>query len=197
MATAPQPRITPEDYLEFERSSDVRHEFDRGKLCAVSGASFRHGLISANLMRELGVRLQGQPCAAISSDLRVCVHPNGLYAYPDVLVVCGPPQFLDGQFDTLLNPSLIIEILSDSTERYDRGEKFAQYQRIESLRAYVLVSQALMRVEWFTRRDDETWTYQTANAPDGVLDLPDALSLPISIPLSAIYDRVEFDPSRP
>jgi Uma2 family endonuclease len=193
MSTAPKRLMTPEEYLAYERSSEEKHEFYRGEIFAMSGVSYEHSQINANLMRELGNRLAGSTCQPHASDLRVCVHPSGLYTYPDVLVVCGRPRFLDKRFDTLLNPTMIVEILSESTQSYDRGAKFEQYQRIESLRTYVLVSQEAMRVEWFTRSEDGAWIYRAANGPDGVLDLPDTLAIPVAIPLSEIYERVEFE----
>jgi Uma2 family endonuclease len=185
--------MSPEEYLTFERSArDAKHEFYRGEMFAMSGVSYEHSLISSNLNFALRTALAGQSCVPHSSDLRVCIHPDGLNTYPDVLVVCGRPEFLDGHFDTLLNPALIVEILSDSTEKYDRGFKFEQYQAIESLRAYVLVSQKSVRVEWFTRNDDGTWIYRAAVGPEGSLDLPTALVVPVSIPLADIYENVEF-----
>jgi Uma2 family endonuclease len=192
MSTAPKRLMTPEEYLAYERSSEEKHEFYRGEIFAMSGMSYEHSQINANLMRELGNRLAGSTCEPHASDLRVCVHPSGLYTYPDVLVVCGRPSFLDKRFDTLLNPTMIVEILSQSTQSYDRGAKFEQYQRIESLRVYVLVSQEAVRVEWFTRGEDGAWIYRAVNGVDGVLDLSEVLAVPVSIRLGAIYERVEF-----
>jgi Uma2 family endonuclease len=196
MSTAPKHRMTAEEYLAFDRASDVRHEFYRGELFAMSGARWAHNLIAANLASELHARLKGHPCRVTSSDTRVLIQSAGLFVYPDIVVTCGTPRFLDNEFDTLLNPTLLIEVLSDSTEQYDRVFKAAHYQRIESLRTYCFVSQRSMTVEWFTRAGDQTWTLHAAGGPDGVLDLPDTLAIPVAIPLAEIYERVDVDRSQ-
>jgi len=157
MAAQPVTHMTPEEYLAFERASDTKHEYYHGDLFAMAGASYAHGLIIGRLTRELGNLLRARDCAVVPNDLRVRVSPPGLYAYPDIVVVCGQPQFADDQKDTLLNPVVLIEVLSPSTEAHDRGYKFAEYRKLESLQEYVLVSQQEARVEVFSRRLAGQW----------------------------------------
>src|SRR5258707_36170 len=137
MSAQPQARLTPEQYLEIERAaSEVRSEYYRGRMSAMAGASYKHVLITGNLSRGLGKALKKSQCAVGANDLRMRVSPEGLYTYPDVVVVCGEPKFADDWTDTLLNPVLLIEVLSPSTEAYDRGFKSAQYRTLESLQEY-------------------------------------------------------------
>src|SRR5690606_7579846 len=139
MTAVPKKRLTAEEYLEFERSSEIKHEFYNGRVFAMAGAKRRHNLIALNIGSEIRSNLKGKDCEAYPSDMRVLVAEFGLYTYPDVSVVCGKPEFQDDVLDTLLNPVLLIEILSDSTESYDRGRKFQHYRSIETLKEYVLV----------------------------------------------------------
>ena len=125
-------RYTPEEYLALERKAERKSEYLNGFITGMSGASFEHGLLAANLIREIGMQLKDGPCDVLTSDVRVLVNSTGLYTYPDVTVVCGRPLFLDKVFDTILNPAVVIEVLSPSTETYDRGDKFAHYRRVES-----------------------------------------------------------------
>jgi Uma2 family endonuclease len=188
--------LTAAQYLQIERASDSRHEFYRGEMTAMTGASYQHTLIVRNLVIDLGNRLRGGPCRAIPNDLRVHSDRIGFYTYPDLVIHCGEPQFLDGHFDTLTNPIALIEVLSDSTEAYDRGAKFDRYQRLDTLRTYVLVSQRNMSVWWYDRNEPghpATWTLHTASLPTESLVL-DQLGTPVSIPLADIYADVEFDP---
>lgn len=196
MSTLAQPRCTPEQYLAMERQAAHRSEYVNGRVYALAGASHRHNVIVGNTFGELRSRLRGRPCVTYVNDMRVKVIETGLYTYPDVAALCGDPQFEDGHTDNLLNPSVIVEVLSDSTERYDRGEKFAHYRRLESLREYVLVSQHRMRVELFVRQG-EHWVLTELDGPDAVLPLE---SVGCSIPLGSIYEQVEFtegDGARP
>src|SRR5579859_5553179 len=121
MSAQAQPRLTPEQYLDAERTAEFKHEYYNGHIYAMSGGSYRHGQIIGNLTGALLTRLATRPCSVVPNDLRLRVSPDGLYTYPDVIVVCGDPRFVDNQHDTLLNPALIIEVLSPSTEAYDRG----------------------------------------------------------------------------
>src|ERR1700687_5113392 len=158
MSAHPQPRLTPEQYLERERAAqDVRSEYYNGRVYAMSGASYRHVMLISSLSHHLRNALGTSPCSVGTNDLRVRVSTDGLYTYPDVVVVCGEPRFVDGLADTLLNPILIIEVLSPSTEAYDRGFKFAQYRTLESLQEYALVSQSEARVEIFRRQPSGDW----------------------------------------
>jgi Uma2 family endonuclease len=159
-----------------------------GEIFAMSGASEAHILITGNIARHLGNQFEGGPCRVYASEMKVRVRPTGLYTYPDVVVVCGSRQFADDHRDTLLNPTVIFEVLSPSTEAYDRGEKFAHYWRLESLTDYVLVAQDHIRVEHFTRQSDG-WFVTAAGALDEVLRLD---SIESALSLSAIYANVEF-----
>ncbi len=187
-SAAEKTRYTPEQYLALERKSPIKHEYYDGEMFAMAGASREHNLIAGNLYREISLQLRDRPCEAYISDLRVLVRPTGLYAYPDVVAVCGEPQFQDREVDTLLNPTLIIEVLSPSTEAYDRGSKFAQYRRLESLREYVLVAQDRVCVERYTRQGQE-WVLTELNRLEDSLVLA---SIDCQVALSEIYAKVQF-----
>lgn len=133
--------LTPAEYLAIDRKAEFKSEYFAGEMFAMSGASFKHNQVVANLIAETAARLKGGPCQIVPSDLRLSVSPTGLYTYPDAMVVCGEPEFIDDHFDTLINPTVIFEVLSDSTESYDRGAKFRHYRSLDSLQAYVLISQ--------------------------------------------------------
>jgi len=151
--------MSEQEYLAFERVSAERHEYAHGEVFAMAGGTRAHSLIAGNIQRELGLALLDRPCEVHGPDLRIKIVARGRYTYADVLVVCGRPIFEDEQRDSLLNPRVIVEVLSDSTERYDRGEKFTQYRSIPSLRDYVLVSQHERLIECF-RRQDEEWLFR-------------------------------------
>ena len=183
--------MTPGEYLELERKSEFRSEYIAGRMYAMSGASLRHALIASNLHGEIWSQLRGKGCKVVMNDLRVKVSPTGLYTYPDIVAFCGDALLEDEHFDTLLNPTVIAEVLSESTEAFDRGEKFAHYRRLDTLREYVLVAQDKIRVEHF-RREGEAWVLSEVNGPDATLYLG---SIDCHIPLAAIYEKVQFDPS--
>lgn len=153
-------RMTSEEYLAFERASEQKHEYADGEIFPVSGGTREHSLIGQNLARELGNALLERPCEVHGSDMRIKVVATGRYFYPDVSVVCGEPRFEDEARDTVLNPKVIVEVLSDSTERYDRGDKFASYRTIESLKDYVLASQTRPLIEHYQRSPDGTWVFR-------------------------------------
>ena len=184
MSAQPVTHLTPDEYLAFERASDIKHEYYHGDLFAMAGASYAHVLIVGNLAGELRNLLKGRGCVVVSNDLRVRVSPPGLHAYPDVVVVCGQPQFADDQKDTLLNPIVLIEVLSPSTEAHDRGYKFAEYRKLESLQEYVLVSQQEARIEVFTRRAAGQWMMTEFVGPETEFRLD---SLECRVPLAEIY----------
>lgn len=188
MSTAETTRYSAAEYLAIERKSEIRHEFHRGEMFAMSGASREHNLIAGNISREIGNQILDRPCESYSSDMRVQVEATGLYTYPDVVVVCGGPEFEDARVDTLLNPMVLFEILSESTEAYDRGAKFGHYRKIPSLREYVIVSQERMLVERYCRRGDD-WLLTEFSKPDQVLVLE---SIDCQIPLNRIYAKVTF-----
>ncbi|HEV7590881.1 MAG TPA: Uma2 family endonuclease [Longimicrobium sp.] len=179
---------TPKEYLALERAADHKSELVNGHIYAMSGASFRHNLIVANIVIDVGGRLRGGRCSVVSNDQRVKVSRTGMYTYPDVVALCEPPELEDAQGDTLLNPGLIIEVLSDSTEKYDRGEKFAHYRRIESLREYILVAQDKIRIEQYVRHGNH-WMLSEISDPGDVLRIQ---TLGCEIALRDIYDRVDL-----
>lgn len=149
--------MSEQEYLAFERSSPEKHEYADGEIFAMSGGTIEHSAVAANIIRELGNSLFGKGCRTLTSDMRLKIPSTGRYVYPDGSVVCGPPEFVDDTRDTLLNPRLIIEVLSDSSEAYDRGDKFAGYRSIASFQEYVIASQKEPRIEVFTRQPDGSW----------------------------------------
>jgi Uma2 family endonuclease len=186
------PRLTEAEFLVLERAAPFKSEFYDGEIFGMAGASPMHALIAANLIGELRTKLKGRPCKPFTSDLRLKVEATGLCTYPDVSVICGPLQFAAGTDDTVVNPTLLIEVLSDSTEGYDRGEKFRHYRQMPSLKEYLLVSQRLPRIEHFLRRANEEWTLRAAESRDASLALP---SLEITIELNEVFTGVDFAPA--
>lgn len=185
-------KLTPAEYLDIERAATYRSEYFDGEMFAMAGGSPRHSLIKVNLCGEIRTRLKGLPCTPYDSDLRILVSATGLYTYPDASVICGPLEYEDARRDTVLNPTLLVEVLSDSTEAYDRGKKFSHYRQIPALREYLLVSQEEAKIERFLRSDDGTWTLTEAAGLDATLPLP---SLGIEISLREVYDKVDFEAS--
>jgi Uma2 family endonuclease len=183
-----QTYLTPEEYLTFERKATTKHEYVNGQIVAMSGASFAHNFITANTANQLYNQLMDSECRVATSDMRVKVTEIDSYFYPDVVVVCGEPRAEDDTFDTLLNPTLIVEILSPSTETYDKGEKFEHYQQIASLKDYILISQDEVHVEYYYRQENE-WL-QTEFV--GLEDVLSVLSIGCELRLSDIYRRVEI-----
>ena len=178
--------FTPEEYLVSERKATLKSEYLNGEILAMSGASNAHNLITLDIGTELNIQLRERECLVYTNDMRVRTSPMGSYFYPDVVVVCGEPQFEDNVFDTLLNPILVIEVLSPSTEVYDKGEKFRYYQELTSLREYVLVSQDRVRVEQY-RLAKTQWVQTEFRAPEDVLPL---VSIGCELSLRDIYRRV-------
>ena len=190
MSSRAQPRYTPEQYLEMDRNADYRSEYVNGEILAMAGASREHTLVVTNLVREISTQLRGRPCETYSNDIRVKISPSR-YTYPDLIVACGTPEFLDEKFDVLLNPIIIVEVLSPTTESDDRSWKFAHYRRLTSLKDYVMLSQYRPVVEHYTRQADDQWVLTEIRGLDKVLRLP---SIGCELPLSEIYERVEFAP---
>lgn len=194
MATrAAQTHLTPEEYITLERKAipnadTVRSEYINGRIINMPGASFAHNLITNNISGELRTRLKGSACAAFANDMRIGIPTAKSYFYPDVGVVCEEPRFEDDVFDTLLNPIVVVEVLSPSTEAYDRGEKFAHYRQLASLQEYVLVSQDQIRVDHY-RRQEKQWIFTDFEKQDETLQLP---SIQCELPLLEIYQRVTF-----
>lgn len=189
MSLQPKPRLTPEDYLALERSADFKSEYFNGEIFAMTGASESHNLIVINTIRELSIQLKKRPCKVYANDMRVKVDPTGLYTYPDVVVTCGKAQFDDTHLDTLLNPVLIVEVLSDSTEAYDRGRKFEHYRKLGSLVEYVLIAQNRPHIESYRRQADQQWLLRECSELDGTLRL---LSIDCDLALAEVYDKVEL-----
>ena len=188
-SAAAQTYLTPEEYLAFERKATTKHEYLNGHIVAMSGASREHNLITGNIFGGLYIQLMERECEVYASEMRVKIHQAASYTYPDVVVVCDEPRFEDDVFDTLLNPTVIVEVLSPSTEAYDRGEKFEHYRQIPSLKEYVLVSQDRVRVDHYLRQGGTQWLLTELDAPEDVLPL---ISIACDLPLHHIYRRVEF-----
>jgi len=179
--------FTPEEYLEFERNSEIRHEYLDGEIFEMAGANKSHNIISANVIRVLGNELFVRECNVYGSDMRVKITATEKYTYPDVVAICGEEIYEDGTEDTLLNPMLIVEVLSKSTEAYDRGAKFEYYQTIESLQEYVLIAQEPFRVEQFVRKDKNIWTYFEFRRAEDVVNLT---SIDCKLTLKDIYHKI-------
>jgi Uma2 family endonuclease len=188
MTAQPIQYLTEEAYLQYERTSTLKHEYYNGHIYAMAGASEDHNLIAMNIAAILRARVRGSSCRAYPSDMRVKVLHTGLNTYPDFTVVCGPPQFVNPEKrDTLTNPTVIIEILSPSTESYDRGEKFQHYRTIDTLQEYILVAQNKYRIERFVRHDTNEWVLSDIAGIDSSLPLS---TLQTQIPLAEIYEQV-------
>jgi Uma2 family endonuclease len=180
------PTFTPEQYLALERKAEFKSEFDNGIIEAMAGATREHNLIAGNVFRKIGNQFEDRPCEVYMGDMRVWVGPAKQYNYPDVVALCGTPRFQDGELDTLLNPALIVEVLSRSTESKDRGRKFAAYRRLESLREYVLIDPRHVLVERYTRQG-ENWVFTVLERLEDTLRLD---SVGCEIPLKEVYARV-------
>ncbi|NJL28141.1 MAG: Uma2 family endonuclease [Thermoanaerobaculia bacterium] len=187
MSALPRPRWTAEEYLVYERQAEAKSEFLDGELFAMAGASREHNIISLNVAVALHPQLVARGCEEYMSDMRVHIPATGLYTYPDVTAACGEPRFSDEQRDTLVNPTLIIEVLSPSTADYDRGRKFAHYRSLPSLQVYLLIASDEIRVERFVRQPSGEWLLTEFTDLDATVDLP---GLEAQLPLTAIYRQV-------
>ena len=196
MLPEPKPHLSPIEYLTLDRESEERSEYLDGEMFAMSGGSRAHSLIEVNLARELSGALRSRSCEVHSCDMRVWIETSGLYTYPDLSVVCGEPIFgPDGKDDTLRNPTLLIEVLSPSSEAYDRGKKFEHYRAIPSFREYLLVSQESPLVDRFLRQESGIWLYSTAHGLDAEVELS---SIGVRLQLAEIYAKVSFEePEQP
>jgi len=191
-----KPVYSFDDYLAEEREEETRHEYLDGQAYAMAGESLEHSTICFNLATSLGTKLKGKPCRGLSPNMKVLSgtyapgQTKGLFSYPDVSVVCDEPKFHDERKDVLLNPTLVIEVLSPNTELFDRGEKFFRYRTyLDSLQDYVLVSTATPMVELFQRQANGFWLYSAATGLDATINLP---SIGCELALAEIYDRIEF-----
>jgi Uma2 family endonuclease len=199
MSAVPKRKLTEAEYLAIERAAEFKSEFYNGEMFpmqgpgdppGMAGATFAHNAVKENLSIALANALRGGPCRTLSSDMKVKVSATGLYTYPDILIVCGQPEFPDPQStDVLLNPAVIVEVLSPGTEKYDRGSKFRQYQQLPSLKEYVLVDQDEAVCERFVRQPDNSWLLTTVEGLSGTLAFA---TVQASIPLAEIYSGITF-----
>lgn len=188
-----QPFVTPEEYLALERQAEAKNEYCAGEISAMAGASQRHNLIAANVVASLHAQLRGRPCSVFPGDMRVKVSATGLYTYPDVTVVCDQARFDDQHQDTLLDPVLIVEILSKTTSGYDRGEKFEQYRKIGSFVEYLLISQERCYIEHFVRQSGNQWLLSESDQLQDVIELS---SVACSLALADVYEKVDISELR-
>lgn len=186
--------LTPEEYLRIEREAPYKSEYYGGEMFSMAGGTARHSLLAANLIGVFHALLKGRRCTAYQGDLRIGIPGDDLYTYPDLSVFCEPMAFLPGTDDTATNPTVIVEVLSKTTEAYDRGRKFEHYRRLSSLREYVLVSQDAPVIERFTREGDDRWVLTTARGMDAALHLD---LLEAELPLAEVYDKVDFRAPEP
>lgn len=187
-------RVTAEEYLRMEEAAAVKHEFHAGEVLAMSGGTYSHSRICANLIGEIRNRLKASQCFVLESNMRVRVATEDRYVYPDGSIVCGKPMFdaLDVKQTSIINPKVVIEVLSDSTEAYDRGAKFTAYRELESVQEYVLVSQDRPQIESFVRQEDGNWLFAAWDELSATAALR---SVPIDLPLSEIYSGLTFPPA--
>lgn len=190
MSSLAQPFLTPEEYLEAERKAEFRSEYIDGEMYAMSGASPRHSRITVNLLTRLNTALEGGPCQLFNNDLKVRVRPKGPFFYPDLVVVCGPPVLMDLHEGVLLKAKVIIEVLSPSTEAFDRGKKFRMYQELDSLAEYVLVAQDRVGIDHFVVQPNGHWDYSSISDLDGILELP---SIGVRLNVRDIYKGIAFE----
>ena len=183
-------RYTAQEYLELERQAEYKSEFIDGEIFTFAGASEPHNLIATNCIAELRGQLKGKSCKLYPSDMRVQLAESRRYTYPDVVVVCGEAEFIDEKRDTLTNPTLIIEILSPSTEGYDRGEKFESYRQLSALQTYILVAQDRPFLEVFERQEEERWLLSEYRGLKSIASLP---SIGCKLQLDEVYDRIDFE----
>ncbi|MBC7870972.1 MAG: Uma2 family endonuclease [Chitinophagaceae bacterium] len=189
MAASPNKKWTVEEYLSFERASEEKHEYLAGEIYLMTGASRKHNIIGVNVTTILNIQLRGRHCEAYANDMRVRVSVKN-YTYPDFTVVCGTPEFEDAEVDTLLNPTVIIEVLSPSTEQYDRSKKFQNYRTLNSLQEYVLIAQDTPRIERYLRQENGQWLFSDTTLLEAAIELS---SIGCSLPLAEVYDKVSFD----
>lgn len=182
--------ISPEAYLELERKSSIKHEYIDGRMVEMAGSSEVHNTIVGNLIISLGSQLRGRSGKIYPSDMRVRIPATGRYTYPDVVAVVEFPELEEDELDVLVNPAVIVEVLSDSTAHYDRGEKFQHYRTIETLQEYIMISQDRYSVEHYVRQSDGSWVFSETINFDDTIHLP---TIACALPLSEVYDGVEID----
>ena len=192
MSAQPLPYYTIEQYAELEEGAPYKSEFIAGRIYAMSGGTPSHSLIAGNIILELGNKLKGGPCKVYTSDLRVGIMPIDVEAYPDVTIVCGEPRINPFDKNSIINPSVVFEVLSPSTERYDRGEKREHYQRLDFLQEYLLVSQHKPKIEHYVRQGDSTWVFKSTEGLDAAVTI-----LGASLSLAEVYDKITFPDVEP
>ncbi|MBK8551701.1 MAG: Uma2 family endonuclease [Ignavibacteria bacterium] len=190
MSTQKVIKLSPEQYLDIERKAEFKSEYYNGEMFALAGASYIHNKIARNISKSLGNQLTGKECEEFQSDLKVKEIVSKLFTYPDIVVICGEPEFHDDEKDVITNPALIMEVLSKSTENYDRGSKFELYRRIHSLKDYFLVSQEKVSVEYYSRNPDDSWTLKEFNDIDQTIQIK---SIDCKLELKEVYDKVKFN----
>lgn len=186
----PPEKMTPAEYLAMERSSEFKHEYFDGEIVAMTGVRRAHSLVNGTMHNLLYNQLRGGACEVHQSDLRVFAPKLNSYTYPDLVVFCGEPEFPDNEFDTLLNPIVVIEILSESTERYDRGRKAAAYRAIPTVIDLLLVTKEEPLIEHQHRMGEERWLLETVRGLDAVITLE---SIGCTLALADVYERIRFD----
>jgi Uma2 family endonuclease len=193
MSSQPKTYLTPEEYLAIERRAEYKSEYLAGEMFAMVGASRKHNLITVNICVALAQQLKDRPCEVYASDMRLGVPTTDLYAYPDVVVACNEPKFDDYHFDTLLNPILIVEVLSPSTASYDRTKKFGYYRKIESLAEYLLVAQDEYKIEQYIKQPDGRWMLSDISSLEDTIELASTQS---TLKLADVYAKVELTEGR-
>ncbi len=191
MSAQPETQLSPEAYLRLERQRPYKSEYLAGQVYALAGGSHRHNMIVANVLAALHSQLRRRPCIVYPSDLRVHVPGVKYYTYPDVSVACDPLHFADDEQDTLLNPVVLIEVLSRSTENYDRGRKFKLYRAIPSFQEYLLVAQDSIHIEHYVRQPDNQWLFVDVDDPGTTIQLA---SIQCQLLVADIYEKVALAP---
>lgn len=189
MSTQKIKKLTPEEYLNIERNAEFKSEYYNGEMFALAGASYIHNKISSNLHVSLANQLKGKTCQVFQSDLKIREQISGLFTYPDVVVICGEPEFYDDEKDVVVNPTVIMEVLSKSTETYDRGFKFELYRSIETLKDYFMISQDKISIEYYTRNADNSWTLNEFKEINQCIEIK---SIECILELKDVYYKVEL-----
>jgi Uma2 family endonuclease len=192
MAAHPRPHLSLDAYTEIETSTGLKHEYYRGSVYAMTGASPRHNLTVANVIALLHTQLRGRACTVYPSDLRIKVEQTGLYTYPDISVICGELRLDSAKRDTATNPTVLVEVLSPSTRDYDRGTKFQHYRAIDTLREYIVISQDAPHIEQYIRQDSDQWLLREFELPEQIVALD---SIGCTIDLQGVYEKVVFPSS--
>ena len=190
MQSQTQLYYSPEEYLALETDAEYKSEYHDGQIVPMAGGTPNHNQIAGNLYASLNFALKGQPYRVFIGDMRLWIPQQRLYTYPDVMVVSGQLQFAEGRKDTITNPSIIIEVLSESTENYDRGEKFRLYRTIPTFQEYILIEQLEMHIEQYSKTATSQWLFSEYDGENAILALT---TIQFQISLSDIYDKVEFD----